>query len=167
MHRETCYSTPCAAAGAGCRDCWCVAIGNSYDNEERCILAGYDNGDVKMFDLRMNKVSQVRHMQQQSAGLTMPFTAVLLWLHKQLLICSTCAACRTVLQAAAICLTRRCCTATRLCLSCPLLGAFPAAMGYGCQEQSCASACTVYTVHLATLTSRMFCLVLCSSCGGR
>jgi hypothetical protein len=42
------------------RDCWCVAIGNSYDNEERCVLAGYDNGDVKMFDLRMNKVHTCR-----------------------------------------------------------------------------------------------------------
>eukprot|EP00877_Chromochloris_zofingiensis_P007606 jgi/Chrzof1/3099/Cz12g11200.t1 len=38
------------------RDCWCVAIGNSYNDEERCLVAGYDNGDVKMFDLRMNKV---------------------------------------------------------------------------------------------------------------
>jgi hypothetical protein len=35
-----------------------VAVGNSYNDEERCVLAGYDNGDVKMFDLRMNKVSR-------------------------------------------------------------------------------------------------------------
>lgn len=39
-----------------CRDCWCVAFGNSFSDEERCVLAGYDNGDVKLFDLRMNKV---------------------------------------------------------------------------------------------------------------
>lgn len=45
-----------AWGAAACRDCWCVAIGNSYDDQERCVLAGYDNGDVKMFDLRMNKV---------------------------------------------------------------------------------------------------------------
>ena len=38
------------------RDCWCVAFGNSYNDEERCVLAGYDNGDIKMFDLRFNKV---------------------------------------------------------------------------------------------------------------
>ncbi|KAG1665441.1 hypothetical protein FOA52_005783 [Chlamydomonas sp. UWO 241] len=38
------------------RDCWSVAFGNSFNDEERCVLAGYDNGDVKMFDLRMNKV---------------------------------------------------------------------------------------------------------------
>lgn len=35
-------------------DCWTVAFGNSYSNEERCIAAGYDNGDLKLFDLRTN-----------------------------------------------------------------------------------------------------------------
>lgn len=35
-------------------DCWTVAFGNSYNNDERCICAGYDNGDVKLFDLRTN-----------------------------------------------------------------------------------------------------------------
>lgn len=43
-------------ASSNPRDCWCVAIGNSYDDEERCVLAGYDNGDIKLFDLRANKV---------------------------------------------------------------------------------------------------------------
>eukprot|EP00879_Flechtneria_rotunda_P029635 GHRR01032065.1.p1 GENE.GHRR01032065.1~~GHRR01032065.1.p1 ORF type:complete len:344 (+),score=65.23 GHRR01032065.1:305-1336(+) len=38
------------------RDCWCVAIGNSHNDDDRCVLAGYDNGDVKMFDLRVNKL---------------------------------------------------------------------------------------------------------------
>lgn len=36
------------------RDCWAVAFGNSYNNEERSILAGFDNGDIKLFDLRTN-----------------------------------------------------------------------------------------------------------------
>lgn len=36
-----------------------MAFGNSFNDNERCLLAGYDNGDVKMFDLRMNKVSAV------------------------------------------------------------------------------------------------------------
>ena len=35
-------------------DCWWVKFGNAYNTEERCIAAGYDNGDVKLFDLRMN-----------------------------------------------------------------------------------------------------------------
>lgn len=37
-----------------------VAFGNSFNDDERCVLAGYDNGDVKMFDLRMNKVRERR-----------------------------------------------------------------------------------------------------------
>lgn len=33
------------------RDCWTVAFGNSV-GEDRVVAAGYDNGDVKLFDLR-------------------------------------------------------------------------------------------------------------------
>ncbi len=32
--------------------CRCVAFGDAHDGEGQCLLAGYDNGDVKMFDLR-------------------------------------------------------------------------------------------------------------------
>lgn len=53
------------------RDCWSVAFGNSYNDEERCVLAGYDNGDVKLFDLRMNKVGPRRHEHhRQLEGVT-------------------------------------------------------------------------------------------------
>ena len=38
----------------GARDCWTVCFGNSYNDDERVVCAGYDNGDVKMFDLRTN-----------------------------------------------------------------------------------------------------------------
>lgn len=34
------------------RDCWAIAFGNTYNEEERLIAAGYDNGDLKLFDLR-------------------------------------------------------------------------------------------------------------------
>lgn len=34
------------------RDCWSVAFGDSYNNEDRIVAAGYDNGDLKLFDLR-------------------------------------------------------------------------------------------------------------------
>lgn len=27
-------------------------LGNSYNNQERTLAAGYDNGDVKLFDMR-------------------------------------------------------------------------------------------------------------------
>ena len=40
--------------GQPARDCWTVAFGNSFSDEDRCIVAGYDNGDVKLFDLRAN-----------------------------------------------------------------------------------------------------------------
>lgn len=39
-------------AGESKRDCWTVAFGNSFNDSERIIVAGYDNGDLKMFDLR-------------------------------------------------------------------------------------------------------------------
>lgn len=42
------------AEGQRAPDCWAVAFGNSYNDEERCVCAGYDNGDVKLFDLRTN-----------------------------------------------------------------------------------------------------------------
>ncbi|KAF8568418.1 hypothetical protein P879_08918 [Paragonimus westermani] len=38
------------------RDCWTVAFGHAYNNQDRCLAAGYDNGDVKLFDLRAMKV---------------------------------------------------------------------------------------------------------------
>lgn len=38
------------------RDCWSVSFGNSYNEQERCIVAGYDNGDIKIYDLRAGAV---------------------------------------------------------------------------------------------------------------
>ena len=38
------------------RDCWAVAFGNSYNDQERSIMAGFDNGDIKLYDLRTNTV---------------------------------------------------------------------------------------------------------------
>lgn len=40
------------AEGESKRDCWTVAFGNSFSDTERCVCAGYDNGDIKLFDLR-------------------------------------------------------------------------------------------------------------------
>lgn len=36
---------------SGGRDCWSVAFGDAYSVDARCLTAGYDNGDIKMFDL--------------------------------------------------------------------------------------------------------------------
>lgn len=38
------------------RDCWSVRFGNTFDPDERVLAAGYDNGDVKLFDLRTRKM---------------------------------------------------------------------------------------------------------------
>ncbi|KAJ3359204.1 WD repeat-containing protein 92 [Allomyces javanicus] len=38
--------------GDAARDCWTVAFGNSHNNDDRSVAAGYDNGDLKLFDLR-------------------------------------------------------------------------------------------------------------------
>ncbi|KAM4692783.1 LOW QUALITY PROTEIN: dynein axonemal assembly factor 10 [Discoglossus pictus] len=38
--------------GEAKRDCWTVAFGNAYNEQERAVCAGYDNGDIKLFDLR-------------------------------------------------------------------------------------------------------------------
>ena len=40
------------AEGETKRDCWTVCFGNAYSTSERIVAAGYDNGDVKLFDLR-------------------------------------------------------------------------------------------------------------------
>lgn len=38
--------------GEAARDCWTVTFGDSFDDDHRSLCAGYDNGDVKLFDLR-------------------------------------------------------------------------------------------------------------------
>ncbi|TMW40994.1 hypothetical protein DOY81_013926, partial [Sarcophaga bullata] len=51
------------------RDCWAVAIGDSFNNEERCIAAGYDNGDLKLFDLRKLNVRWETTLKNGICGL--------------------------------------------------------------------------------------------------
>ncbi|XP_071963402.1 dynein axonemal assembly factor 10-like [Antedon mediterranea] len=40
------------AGGENKRDCWTVAFGHAFNQSDRCVAAGYDNGDIKLFDLR-------------------------------------------------------------------------------------------------------------------
>ncbi|KAJ3189345.1 hypothetical protein HDU85_002974 [Gaertneriomyces sp. JEL0708] len=40
------------AEGETAHDTWAVAFGNAYNDQERVLCAGYENGDVKLFDLR-------------------------------------------------------------------------------------------------------------------
>merc|ERR1712013_933111 len=41
------------------RDCWSVSFGNSHNAQNRMVAAGYDNGDVKILDLRTNKTKHI------------------------------------------------------------------------------------------------------------
>ncbi|CAD2217632.1 WD domain, G-beta repeat, putative [Angomonas deanei] len=51
------------------RDCWAVALGNSHDPDERVLSCGYDNGDVKLFDLRTNKMLHEMNVGNGVCGL--------------------------------------------------------------------------------------------------
>jgi len=50
-------------------DCWTVGFGNSFNQEERCLAAGYDNGDVKLFDLKTNCLRWDTNVQNGVCGL--------------------------------------------------------------------------------------------------
>eukprot|EP01105_Mastigella_eilhardi_P007059 TRINITY_DN18527_c0_g1_i1.p1 TRINITY_DN18527_c0_g1~~TRINITY_DN18527_c0_g1_i1.p1 ORF type:complete len:384 (-),score=78.95 TRINITY_DN18527_c0_g1_i1:26-1177(-) len=42
--------TPAQSAGAP--DCWAVCLGGAHTESDRCLAAGYDSGDVRLWDLR-------------------------------------------------------------------------------------------------------------------
>jgi hypothetical protein len=39
-------------------DCWAVSFGNSHDDNHRFVCGGYENGDLRMFDLSMVSSSE-------------------------------------------------------------------------------------------------------------
>eukprot|EP00906_Rhabdomonas_costata_P028453 RCo040303 len=57
------------ASAQTARDCWCVALGNSYNKLERVVVSGYDNGDIKMFDLRTMKMRWQTNINNGVCGL--------------------------------------------------------------------------------------------------
>lgn len=44
-------------------------FGNSYNNDERVLAAGYDNGDLKFFDLKMNQLLWDSNLKNGVVGL--------------------------------------------------------------------------------------------------
>ncbi|KAL9651222.1 hypothetical protein ABK040_006223 [Willaertia magna] len=50
-------------------DCWAVCFGNSYNNQERVCACGYENGDLKLFDLRTNNVLWETNIKNGICGL--------------------------------------------------------------------------------------------------
>lgn len=57
------------AEGQNVRECWSVAFGNNWNENDRCVVAGYDNGDIKMMDLRTNKLSWETNVKNGVVGL--------------------------------------------------------------------------------------------------
>lgn len=57
------------ADGQEGRDCWCVAFGDAYNAEERIVVAGYDNGDIKMFDLKKMAIRWETNVKNGVCGL--------------------------------------------------------------------------------------------------
>ena len=52
------------------RDCWSVSMGNSPDANDRMVVAGYDNGDLKMFDLRTMSLHWETHVPNGVCGVS-------------------------------------------------------------------------------------------------
>lgn len=51
------------------RDCWAVAFGDAYDPVERALASGYDNGDLKLFDLRSMRVRWETNLKNGICGI--------------------------------------------------------------------------------------------------
>ncbi|XP_022331125.1 dynein axonemal assembly factor 10-like [Crassostrea virginica] len=51
------------------RDCWTVAFGHAYNKHDRCVAAGYDNGDIKLFDLRSMSLRWETNIKNGVCGL--------------------------------------------------------------------------------------------------
>lgn len=50
-------------------DCWTVGLGNAHSTEDRAIACGFDNGDVKLFDLRRNSLIWDANIKNGVCGL--------------------------------------------------------------------------------------------------
>ena len=50
-------------------DCWSVAFGNAHSAEDRVIASGYDNGDVKLFDLKTNMLLWETNLKNGVCGI--------------------------------------------------------------------------------------------------
>merc|ERR1719510_1619806 len=61
---------PKTATNNKSRDCWAVAFGHSHNDNDRMVAAGYDNGDLKMFDLRRMALHWETQLPNGICGLT-------------------------------------------------------------------------------------------------
>ena len=56
--------------GAQTRECWSVAFGNASNTSDRMVAAGFDNGDVKLFDLRTMTLHWETHVSNGVCSVT-------------------------------------------------------------------------------------------------
>lgn len=69
VRQETPVASLEPAPGQASRDCWAVAFGNSYNDSERCVVSGYDNGDIKLLCLRTNRLLWQTNVSNGVVGL--------------------------------------------------------------------------------------------------
>lgn len=50
-------------------DCWAVAFANSYDRIERCVCAGFENGDIWVYDLCARRIRWQSNVRNGVCGL--------------------------------------------------------------------------------------------------
>ncbi|KAK3750025.1 hypothetical protein QZH41_008663 [Actinostola sp. cb2023] len=67
--KETPVAQMLPAEGQEGRDCWAVAFGNAYNTSERVVAAGYDNGDIKLFDLKKMAIRWETNIKNGVCGL--------------------------------------------------------------------------------------------------
>ena len=58
-----------AEPGATPPDCWTAVLGNAHSAGDRAIAAGYDNGDLKLFDLRASRLLWEANLKNGVCGL--------------------------------------------------------------------------------------------------
>ncbi|KAJ8248044.1 hypothetical protein GJAV_G00237580 [Gymnothorax javanicus] len=61
--KDTPVATMEPVEGETRRDCWTVAFGHAFNDQDRCVCAGYDNGDIKLFDLRNMSLRWEKNIQ--------------------------------------------------------------------------------------------------------
>lgn len=50
--KSSCSTHGNGSSQASSNECWAVAYGNAHNQADRCLLAGYSSGELKLFDLR-------------------------------------------------------------------------------------------------------------------
>ena len=58
-------------------------LGNAFTADERCVCAGYDNGDIKMFDLRTMTIKWSDNLKNGVSRSTNTFNNINIHIHNK------------------------------------------------------------------------------------